>query len=103
MPVYALRLSSPDAKQRFLSKSDSTSLKGDYSGYTLRKINMEQLIAFFYRYQRQVFFDETGLEQPIDLQLNANLTDLTQVKKALAANGFELVEINKPMQVMVIR
>lgn len=103
MPVYVLRLISAAAKEKLRSQSDLKSLKGDYSGYQLQKVNVPELIAFLYRYHRLVIFDETGLDQPIDLKLDANMTDLKQVKAQLVNSGLELMEVKMPIQVMVIQ
>ncbi|RYG54893.1 MAG: TlpA family protein disulfide reductase [Chitinophagaceae bacterium] len=84
------------------SKADSTTYQGDYAGYKLQKVSPEQLIAFIYRYHKLVIEDATGIRYPIDLELEANMTNLGQLRSVLTANGLALVESKRMMRVLVI-
>jgi thiol-disulfide isomerase/thioredoxin len=47
--------------------------------------------------------DETGIEENIDISLNAVMTDLDDVKRALKEQGLEIVQKMKDMKCIVIR
>jgi thiol-disulfide isomerase/thioredoxin len=49
------------------------------------------------------FIDETGIDYPIDIEVDALMLDLPEVQRALYRNGLELLKKERPMKVIVIR
>jgi thiol-disulfide isomerase/thioredoxin len=49
------------------------------------------------------FIDETGISYPIDIRLDAVLTDIDDVKRELAKSGLALIQKEKEMTVIVIK
>jgi thiol-disulfide isomerase/thioredoxin len=60
-------------------------------------------ISEYCRLDRLSVYDETGIDYPVDIQINALLTELTEVQQELRRNGLELVRGKKMMKVIVIR
>jgi thiol-disulfide isomerase/thioredoxin len=56
-----------------------------------------------YHQDQTPFIDETGIDYPVDIELQALFTDLTDVQQALRRNGLDLVKGKKTMKVIVIR
>jgi thiol-disulfide isomerase/thioredoxin len=78
------------------------------AGYTMRNWPPEYLIGSlsFYlkeRYNGEVFIDETGVTDYIDISLNADMTDLEDIRKELKKQGLDLVKGTKEMKVIVIK
>jgi thiol-disulfide isomerase/thioredoxin len=53
--------------------------------------------------QDDIFIDETGITGNIDIQIDAVLTEFNDFKKALKAQGLDLVQGTKQMKVLVFR
>jgi thiol-disulfide isomerase/thioredoxin len=54
-------------------------------------------------YPYDVFVDESGIVDKIDISINAILTDIEEVKKELQKNGLDLIKGEKEMKRVVIR
>jgi uncharacterized protein (TIGR03435 family) len=78
------------------------------AGFTLINWPSEILIAelSFYlgeRYSGEVFVDETGLTGNIDFTIEADMTNLEDIRKQLQKQGLDLVKGEKEMKALVIR
>ena len=104
MPCWRLEVYDKN-KIRHSTSSNTKSRMGDHSGYVLKSIPISDLIALIRSYhQRQPpFVDETSLQQPIDINLQAIMTDLKDISRALKENGLQLVRGERLMRVLVIR
>lgn len=49
------------------------------------------------------FIDDTGIDYNIDIELNAIMIDLNDIKRALKEKGLDLIKSSKEMKVIVIR
>ena len=56
-----------------------------------------------YHQDEMPFIDETGIDYPVDIQIDALLNDLPEVQQALRRNGLELIKKKRPMKVIVVR
>ncbi len=78
---------------------------GNFSGFVLQNQPVHSLLleiwGFFQR--EPVFIDETGIDYNIDLRIDAVMTDINDVKKALQKKGLDLVPGEKVMKVIVVR
>lgn len=109
MPYYKL-IATEDAKKKLKSKGGKGFAYGDGDGYTGVKYtnipvkNVMYLISnVFDNDDTYSFFDETGIEGNIDLNLDVMLDDKEAIKKALKKNGLEVVKEYREMKCIVIR
>ncbi|RYG54139.1 MAG: redoxin domain-containing protein [Chitinophagaceae bacterium] len=104
MPVYVLRLQkgsrAEDLRSRYKKKKET----GDYDGMELQCYKTSDVIRkLSVRNQSKIFIDGTGIDFPIDLSLQTNMTDFEKLSAALKANGLELIREERLMEVLVIR
>jgi len=88
-------------------KSKGQQIEMDDSPKQIRLKNgsIEQLLLGIgaYHQDQTPFIDETGIDYPIDIQVDALLDNLPEVQQALRKNGLELSKKKRPMKVIVIR
>jgi hypothetical protein len=87
----------------FFSSQDAS---GGAAGFTLRNQPVNFLLALIARYiyiNEIPFLDETGIEGNIDITVDALMTDINDIKKALQKSGLDLVKGEKEMKVLIIR
>ena len=98
----------PGAIQNVKAKGGEYYFKGDAGvGFITKNCPFESLVTLLrYNNQSDVILDETGIVGNVDLNMDCEgcvLTDLKGVKKALQANGLDLVQKEKDMKVVVVR
>ncbi len=71
----------------------------------LKNGSIKQALGFIANYYQDEtpFIDETGIDYPIDLQVDAFISDLPEVQQALRRSGLDLIKKSRPMKVIVIR
>lgn len=71
----------------------------------LKNGTINQVIAVIAGYNQgeTPFIDETGIDYPIDIDVEALWSDLPEVQRSLHKNGLELIKKKRPMKVIVIR
>ena len=104
MPCWKI-VAGKNAEELIKTKGGPPSWTGNFSGFTLQNQPINSLLVEiwgFHQYE-PIFIDETGISYNIDLKIDAVLTDLNDIKKALQKNGLDLVRGEKEMKVIVIR
>jgi thiol-disulfide isomerase/thioredoxin len=88
-------------RSRGLSKEDSV----DAMQVRIKNGSLKYLLlSIAVNHQTQTpFIDETGIDYPVDIELDALLIDLKDVQQALRRSGLDLVKGKKMMKVIVIR
>lgn len=77
-----------------------------YSGSLNHLINassFDLMILIFGEHQLETFFDQTGINYKIDIKLEGSMSDINVVKRELNKNGFDIIQEEKEMKVLVIR
>ncbi len=110
MPVWALTAET-ETEQKIKTKGGIlyNSTKDGYgiaTGFTLRNVKMEDCLKYLFYYlndqERHPFIDFTGIKTNIDITIDADLTDIHDIKKALQMYGLDIVLRTKKMKVMII-
>ena len=104
MPCWKI-VALKNAKNILKTKGGKPKWDGDFSQCTFRNQPMKSLLVSiwgFHQYE-PIFFDETGIDYNIDLDIDTVFTDLNDVKRALQKNGLDLVKGEKEMKVIVVR
>lgn len=110
MPVWAL-VAKPDAGKKIKTKGgqsyNSASVESSVAGFTVRNTPVKDffmsLVFYLAETERHPFINSTGIEGNIDLTIDADLTNIHDVKRELQKNGLDLVLSTKRMKVLVIR
>jgi len=75
-------------------------------GFTIKKNTVKQLlnilISTLPNEGRLAFFDETDIDYPIDLTMEADMTNIFSVRAELQRNGLDLIKGKRKMKVLVI-
>ena len=109
MPVWLLTATA-DAKEKLKSKgSESFVTPGNVAaGFTMVNHPAEDLLHYVKFYIEELdlktqFIDKTGLTGNIDITLDADMTNMDDVRKALQNEGLDLIRGKKKMKVLIIR
>jgi thiol-disulfide isomerase/thioredoxin len=104
MPYWRLT-ASKTAIKHLASTSGDYYFAGEPIGVVGRKITIANVLDVIRQYSQQPlpFIDETGISEQIDINFNAVMTDLDDVRKSLARHGLQLEVSHKQMTVLVIR
>jgi thiol-disulfide isomerase/thioredoxin len=105
MPYWKLT-ATEKAKQKLRTKGDTNYLTIiPNQGFIAKGISVRDLIRMIWASNQNEppLFDETGIYGKIDLSIDCIMTDLSDLNKALLANGLNLVRGEKQMKVLVIR
>jgi len=111
MPVWKL-IAKPGALHKLETKGDHKfATPGTHIiGFTVINMPPHYLIGFVSFYIQGKFndpyipfVDETGLKKNFDLTLDADMTNIVDIRKELQKQGLDLVRGTKEMQVLVIR
>lgn len=92
--VYALRLikDNPD----LISRGGESVAEFDFTGFSVTNTNIKWMLgnlsAKFLSYLGTPLVNKTGITDLIDLEIQANISDLTDLNRALREKGLELVE-----------
>jgi len=108
-PVWKL-VANPGAIERLKTKGNKkfTTPGTHAAGFTLTNWPSEILIEElgFYlkeRYRGELFVDDTGLTGNIDFTIEADMTNLEDIRKELQRQGMDLVKGEKVMKALIIR
>lgn len=113
MPVWKL-IAIPKAKaknklatkggERYFSGGEGASI---VAGFTLRNVSLSDFLVYLCFYlndkERHPFIDETSIETNIDITIDADLTNMEDVRNELRKFGLDLVPGTRKMSVLVIR
>jgi hypothetical protein len=107
MPYWKL-IASEDAKINLRTKGIAISADSDADGYSRFEIingPVYKLIQVLWgnHQSEPPFIDETGIKGNIDIRLDADLSDLNDIKKSLQQYGLDLEKSVKEMKVIIIR
>lgn len=108
MPVWLLTATS-GAREKLRSKGGQSFVTpGNVAaGFTMINYPAEDLLHYvkFYVEEHDLktqFIDKTGLVGNIDIRLDADMTNMDDVRKALQKNGLDLIRGRKKMKVLII-
>lgn len=109
MPVWKL-IAKPGAAKKLKTKGGEKFFTpgSNVTGYKIVNWPCQYLIASlsFYlneRYRGEVFVDETGISGNIDFTFEADMTNMSDIRKNLHKQGLDLVRGTKELKVIVIR
>lgn len=92
--VWALTATGP--LNQLLSKKDTSYFKKDASGYYLRNFRLSSLVQMLslHTFQKSEIrlVDNTGFNNKIDLDIVANMNDMADINRALAAQHLQFVK-----------
>lgn len=102
-PYWKL-VATDEAKVKLLSTQQTESYQGDHAGFSLTHSTVDQLIRIISGYHPNdpPILNETGITKPIDITIDALLTELDDIQIALQKNGLALIKGEKMMQVLVV-
>lgn len=104
-PVLALVRTSDKAP--FATKGEEPYSQFNSYGCTMRDRSLKQLVGYlnviYLQNSPLPVVDATGYEQPVDLVLEANLSNVEELREALKAYDLNLVEQEHQMKILVIR
>lgn len=106
---YLRLITKGDSKKNLTPDTSKGISTGDIiTGGAFNNISVQTLIRIIdYTCQLSIkdlpILDETGITGNIDITLNAVMSDLEDIRKALQQNGLDIVQGEKEMQVLVIR
>lgn len=108
MPYWRL-VATPEARLKLRTKGGREEMIGRIdTGFVMRNIPVSCLIDrrlfhFGIDYSTDFVIDETGIEGNIDITMSGMMINFETIRRALRANGLDLVEGKKEMKVLVIR
>lgn len=110
MPVWKL-VAKPGTAEKIKTKGgityNSASEASIAAGFEVRNfpINDFKMLLCFYlnETERHPFIDGTGIKDNIDIKIDADLTNLQDVKIELQKKGMDLIKAYKRMKVLVVR
>lgn len=104
MPCWKI-VASKNAEKLCRTKGGKPLWEGTYSSFHLQNQPVSSLLAEIWSfYQTEpIFIDDTHITYNIDLKIDAVLTDISDIQKALQKNGLALVKSEKEMNVIVVR
>ncbi|WP_316812857.1 redoxin family protein [Pedobacter heparinus] len=108
MPVY-LFIAKANALEKLKNKGMPESFTGEATcpaGFSAVRKRMKDLIPFLTQHLKEShyipFFDETAITDRIDITINADMSQIDQVKRELQRNGLDLMMGEREFKVMVI-
>ncbi|MEQ1586215.1 MAG: TlpA disulfide reductase family protein [Cyclobacteriaceae bacterium] len=107
MPVWKL-IANPGAAEKLITKGDPMFISpGTHAaGYTFKNVPGFYLIGGIKQYLkeslRELFIDDTGISSNIDFSIDADMTNLHDIRKELKKQGLDLVRGHKDLRVIVI-
>lgn len=107
LPYWRLVLKSNRYRKKLESKGGIMQYPAaPAAGFSLQNAPISTLLSIIWSFhvgKEPPIIDETQIVNNVDITLNAVLSDLMDVKKALNSNGLDLVHGQKYMNVIVIR
>jgi thiol-disulfide isomerase/thioredoxin len=104
MPCWKI-VASKNAERLLRTKGGKPEWTGDFSRCSLRNQPMNSLLVAiwgFHQYE-PIFFDETGIDYNIDLDIDVVFTDIKDIIRVLQNKGLDLVKGEEEMKVIVVR
>jgi len=104
MPCWFLT-ASENTKRRLKTKAKKTIMTGDYAGFSYFNVDVKTILNHISRNNSKEppIFDQTGIKGNIDLEIEADLLNFYDVRRAFEEKGLMLVEGRRKMKVLVIR
>lgn len=107
MPVWQL-VADPKVPDKLITKGGEQFLTPGTTaaGFSVRNFPAEKLLpvlSFYISDGQPPFIDASGIAGRIDFSIDADLTNIGAIKKALQEQGLDLIRSTKQMKVMVIR
>lgn len=111
MPVWVLR-AKPGTGERLKTSTTSyfdidPDTRGMATGFSVKNTSIKDLLYGSVQYLQEVdgqpFFDETGIKNNVDITIKALMTDIDQVRRELKRNGFDLIQSEREMNVVVLK
>lgn len=105
MPYWRLS-ATKEAIKNLKTRSGTTEVTSGPTGIKGKNVSISTLLNVIYYYNSQElppFIDETGITGNIDINLDAVMTSLPDVRNELQKNGLDLQRKEKEMTVLVIR
>lgn len=105
MPYWKLIVLDQKLLDQDKSKCNRKERTGDHAGIELKNVSINELLAVIYSYHQleAPFVNESGIEYNIDINVDALMVNLEDIRKSLQKNGLDLVKSQRKMQVIVIR
>ncbi len=102
MPVYVLKLEKPGLLR---SKGGPIIFDMTHAGFKLHNRRVEHLVQVLSYYDSTFipFLDQTGIDYPLDLEVETILTNQADFFAALREQGILIVRERRPMKVLVLR
>jgi thiol-disulfide isomerase/thioredoxin len=111
MPVWNL-VSVDKSAARLKTKGDKTSISDGTgstawpAGFKAVNISTQQLlnaIVYYIDYGRPPFFDETHIDSNIDIVIDADMTNIEEIRKSLRKNGLDFAKAERKFWVVVVK
>jgi len=104
LPYYSLNIREGYLK-KIISKKEPLRSNVTHAGFVLQSCPVSRIIDILaQKFQGELpFIDESRLDGPIDISIDAIMTDFSAVKEALYEKGIVLKLSVKPMRVIVLR
>ena len=105
MPCWYLTASDEARTKLKTNGVDSVYKDNGYAGFEFKDVPVKEIIVRLYRAKQlgPPFIDATGIKGNIDITIDADLSDLNELKRALGKHGLDLVYGKKEMKVIVIK
>lgn len=107
MPCWKLVLTSDHYKRKLRTRGGTLKYPtAPASGFSLTNAPVSALLSILWNYhagKEPPFIDETGITGNIDIKVDALISDISDVKRALNSNGLDLVKGKRYMDVIVVR
>lgn len=102
--VPCWRLVVSDKKKIPVSKGSKPNIKKDITGFTLTNHPVSKILEMVYRYNPQEipFVDCTGISHTLDLNINALMTDITDISTNLKKFGLAIEKGETFMEAVVL-
>lgn len=104
MPCWKLILL-PGAGDQLKSRYKTRSMTGSFAGIDYRHVTVSSVIDLFYfiRQDEYPILNATGIDFPIDISIDAVMTDRESVRKELVKAGLDLVPGEHEIQVLLLK
>lgn len=109
MPYYSLVVL-PGGIKKLINSGTPKRFEGEGTspaGFKALGFRLNQLIGSISQHNKELqkipFLDETGILDPIDLIIDADMSQLNGVKRELQKNGLDIVKREREFKVLVIR
>jgi thiol-disulfide isomerase/thioredoxin len=104
MPCWKI-VALKNAEKLIRTKGGEPQWTGSFSNFTLQNQPVSSLLVEIWGFHQKEFtiLDETSINYNIDLKIDAVMSDMHDIQKALQKNGLDIVMGEKEMKVIVVR